>query len=117
MKKLLPLAFAAAATSSALAQVNEVVLRPKLFTTYTFQAFYVGESSPFKEWTFTNTIYLTVRFKHPVERFRSVFYRLTGEGRVDQTRAAYNLFALGTFRMTSGTDFLSGQISGDLRWR
>lgn len=117
MKKLLPLAFAAAAASSALAQVNEVTVRTRLFTTYKLEVFYIGEPFPFREWTFTNTTQLTRWFRHPVDRFRSHFYRLSGGGRVDQTRAIYNSFSLGTMKLTAGTDFLSGVIGGDLHWR
>jgi len=116
MKTLLTLAIAAAVASSALAQVNEVTLKVRMFTRYTLQAFYVGDTAPFKQWAFSSSFYQSFKFQHPTDRFRPAFYRVIGYGRVDQTRAFYNSFALGTMKMTAGTDFLSGQIGGDLFW-
>ena len=116
MKKLLTLAIAAAAASSALAQVNEVTLRVRLFTRYTVQAYYVGDSAPFREWTFNSTLNQSFKVQHPLDRFRPAFYRVIGYGRVDQSKAFYNSYAFGTMKMTAGTDFLSGVIGGDLYW-
>jgi hypothetical protein len=117
MKKLLTLVIAAAAASSALAQVNEVTLKVRMFTRYTLQAYYVGDSAPFNQWTFSSSYLLSFKFRHPIDRFRPAFYRVIGHGRVDQSRAFYNSFAFGTMKITAGTDFLSGQIGGDLYWR
>ncbi len=116
MKTILTLVIAAAVASSALAQVNEVTLKVRMFTRYTLQAFYAGDTAPFKQWTFSSSCYQSFKFQHPIDRFRPAFYRVIGYGRVDQTRAFYNSFAFGTMKMTAGTDFLSGQIGGDLFW-